>query len=129
LTSALYLILSQVFVFSRTNQLPKRNAHYFDDDNCLHGLPSDKHCSDDDESPSSTPPLDPLRRRVGDEVRAEALPVAEVAVPPLIAHMFVLVAQDDSGSDGEGSDDLGSNDSEVSGRMMAKTKPCASLSG
>jgi hypothetical protein len=39
---------------------------------------------------------------VGDEVGVE--------VPPLTAKKVVSVPQDDSSSDGEGSDDLGSND-------------------
>jgi hypothetical protein len=66
--------------------------------------PNNKNHFDDDEDMSSTPPPAPLRQRVGDEVEAE--------VPPPTVEKFVLVPQDDSGSDGEGSgnDDFGNDD-------------------
>jgi hypothetical protein len=46
---------------------------------------------------------------VGDEVRAEVLPVAEVAVPLLVAEKVFSVLQD-----GNGNDDLSSDDDEGS---------------
>jgi hypothetical protein len=93
-----------VFVFSRTDHLPKRKSHYFDNHNHLHGFPRNKRRFNDDIGPSSTPLLAPLRLRVGDKVGAEVPSMAEAMVP-----------QDDSGSDGWGSDYLGSDDNEGSG--------------
>jgi hypothetical protein len=82
----------------------KENLHYFDDDNHLHGFPSNKCRFDDDEGSSSTPPLAPLRRRVGNEVGVEVTLVAAIA--RAAATMTWAAAA-----------------------TMVKTKPCASLSG
>jgi hypothetical protein len=51
---------------------------------------------------------------VGNEVGAEVLPVGEAVVPPPMAENVVSVPQDNSGSNGEGSNDLGSDDGEGS---------------
>jgi hypothetical protein len=91
--------------------------------------PSNKCLFDDDEGPPSTPPLAPLRQRMGDEVAAKvplvaevAVPlVAEAAVPPAVVKKVVSVLQDDSNNDdegrdsdgeGSGSDDLGKDNGE-----------------
>jgi hypothetical protein len=99
----------------------KENLHYFDDDNHLHGFPSNKCHFDDDECSSSTPPPAPLRRRVGNEVGVEVTLVAAIARAAATmtwaaatmtwaeAVMTVMVR--------------------AAAATMVKTKPCASLLG
>jgi hypothetical protein len=86
--------------------------------------PSNKCRFDDDEDPSSTPPLAPLKQRVVNEVGVVVLPMAQTAVPLVAAEKVVLVPQKDNGSDNRGSDGdgegrrsngMGSDDGEGSG--------------
>jgi hypothetical protein len=77
--------------------------------------PSNKHRFDDDGGLSSALSPAPLRRCVGDEVGAELPLEAEAAVSPPIVEKVLLVPQDNCDSDGEGNDDLGSDDGEGSG--------------
>jgi hypothetical protein len=96
--------------------------------------PSNKRRFDNDEGPSSTLPLAPLRRRLGNEVGVEVPSVAEVEVPPLVAENVVSVPQDNNGSDGKGNDDMAvmtvaATMVRTVAMTMAKTKTCASLLG
>jgi hypothetical protein len=100
--------------------------------------PSNKCRFDDDEDPSSTPPLAPLKQRVVNEVGVVVLPMAQTAVPLVAAEKVVLVPQKTTVVTTGAATVMVRVDAAMTwaamtaraaAAMMMKTKLCASLSG